>query len=87
MVDRGVLPGREEQAGLDHYQVRSYRAWHVHITLGMLAAAYLAVSRATAHNREGEKGDLQRSVRSGGQSRAAADVRRDKSRVPSRSAH
>src|SRR4051812_2933668 len=49
----------KNEAGLDHYQVRSYRAWHAHITLAMLAAAYLAVTRATAHDREAEKGDLQ----------------------------
>jgi SRSO17 transposase len=34
------------QAGLDHYQVRRYRAWYRHITLAMLAHAFLAV---TAH--------------------------------------
>jgi SRSO17 transposase len=45
----------KNEAGLDHYQVRSWRAWHAHITLAMLAAAYLAVTRA----REAEKGDLQ----------------------------
>ena len=49
----------KNEAGLDQYQVRSYRAWHAHITLAMLAAAYLAVTRATAHDREAEKGDLQ----------------------------
>jgi len=45
----------KNEAGLDHYQVRSWRAWHAHITLAMLAAAYLATTRA----REAEKGDLQ----------------------------
>jgi SRSO17 transposase len=34
------------EAGLDHYQVRRYRAWYRHITLAMLAHAFLAV---TAH--------------------------------------
>jgi SRSO17 transposase len=29
-------------AGLDHYQVRSWRAWYAHITLSMLALAWLA---------------------------------------------
>jgi SRSO17 transposase len=28
--------------GLDHYQVRTYRAWYAHITLSMLALAWLA---------------------------------------------
>jgi len=44
----------KNEAGLDHYQVRSWRAWHAHITLAMLAAAYLAATRA----QEAEKGDL-----------------------------
>ena len=48
----------KNEAGLDHYQVRSWRAWHAHITLAMLAAAYLAVTRA----QEAEKGDLQPSA-------------------------
>src|ERR687894_678332 len=34
------------ETGLDHYQVRRYDAWYRHITLSMLAAAFLAV---TAH--------------------------------------
>jgi SRSO17 transposase len=36
------------EAGLDHYQVRSWRAWYAHITLSMLALARLAASRAQA---------------------------------------
>ena len=35
-------------AGLDHYQVRSWRAWHAHITLSMMALAWLAAARAQA---------------------------------------
>lgn len=35
-------------AGLDHYQVRTYRAWYAHITLSMLALAWLSVTRLTA---------------------------------------
>ena len=38
----------KNEAGLDHYQVRSWRAWHAHITLSMLALAWLATSRAQA---------------------------------------
>jgi SRSO17 transposase len=48
----------KNEAGLDHYQVRSFRAWYAHITLAMLAAAYLATTRADEHGRE-EKGDLE----------------------------
>jgi SRSO17 transposase len=36
------------EAGLDHYQVRSWRAWHAHITLSMLSLAWLAASRTRA---------------------------------------
>jgi SRSO17 transposase len=32
------------EAGLDHYQVRKYRAWYRHATLAMLAHAFLAVT-------------------------------------------
>ena len=50
----------KNEAGLDHYQVRDYRAWYAHITLAMLAAAYLAATRTQASTAEpGEKGDLQ----------------------------
>jgi SRSO17 transposase len=38
----------KNEAGLDHYQVRSWRAWHAHITLSMLAHAWLAVTRSLA---------------------------------------
>ena len=36
----------KNEAGLDHCQVRRYRAWYRHATLSMLAHAFLAV---TAH--------------------------------------
>ena len=49
----------KNEAGLDHYQVRSWMAWYAHITLAMLAAAYLAATRATEHAHDHEKGDLQ----------------------------
>lgn len=34
------------ECGLDHYQVRLYRAWYRHITLSMAALAYLTAVRA-----------------------------------------
>lgn len=34
------------ECGLDHYQVRLYRAWYRHITLSMAALAYLTAIRA-----------------------------------------
>jgi SRSO17 transposase len=36
------------EAGLDHYQVRKYRAWYRHATLSMLAHAFLAVTARAA---------------------------------------
>lgn len=38
----------KNEAGLDHYQVRSWRAWYAHVTLSMLAHAWLAVARSLA---------------------------------------
>jgi SRSO17 transposase len=38
----------KNETGLDHYQVRTWRAWYAHITLSMLALAWLAASRAQA---------------------------------------
>ena len=43
---RTASPKPRARPGLDHYQVRRYRAWYRHITLSMLAHAFLAV---TAH--------------------------------------
>jgi SRSO17 transposase len=34
------------EVGLDHYEVRHYHGWYRHITLAMLALAYLAVVRS-----------------------------------------
>jgi SRSO17 transposase len=38
----------KNEAGLDHYQVRKYRAWYRHATLSMLAHAFLAVTARAA---------------------------------------
>ena len=40
------------EAGLDEYETRSWRGWYRHITLSLLAHAFLSVIRA----REAEKG-------------------------------
>jgi hypothetical protein len=37
----------KQQAGLDNYQVRKYDAWHRHITIAMLALAFLAAMAKT----------------------------------------
>lgn len=38
----------KNEVGLDQYQVRRYDAWYRHITLAMLAHAYLSVTAAIA---------------------------------------
>ncbi len=38
----------KNETGLDHYQVRRYRAWYRHVTLSMLAHAFLAVTARSA---------------------------------------
>ncbi len=34
----------KNETGLDHYQVRKWDAWYRHVTLSMLAHAFLAVA-------------------------------------------
>ena len=41
------------QTGLDQYQVRQYTGWYRHITLAMLAHAFLTVTRARAAAKKG----------------------------------
>ena len=48
-IESGFQAGKG-QTGLDHYQVRRYQAWYRHVTLAMVALAFLAVMRATAAN-------------------------------------
>ena len=38
----------KSQVGLDHYQVRHWTSWHRHITLAMLALAFLTSLAASA---------------------------------------
>jgi SRSO17 transposase len=44
-VEESIQCGKGE-VGLDHYEVRSWRGWYRHITLAMLASAFLTVVRA-----------------------------------------
>jgi len=44
------------EVGLDHYEVRSWHGWHRHVTLAMLAHAYLTVMRAQGNAHEAQKG-------------------------------
>jgi SRSO17 transposase len=54
----------KNETGLDHYQVRRYDAWYRHITLAMLAHAYLAVTAATAPKALAAASSASRSARS-----------------------
>jgi SRSO17 transposase len=40
--------GAKDQVGLDHYQVRRYDAWYRHVTLVLVAEAFLTAVRAQA---------------------------------------
>jgi SRSO17 transposase len=43
----------KNETGLDHYQVRAWTAWYRHVTLSMLAHAFLAVlARASRPGRQ-----------------------------------
>ena len=44
------------EVGLDHYEVRRWTSWYRHITLALLAHAFLTVTRAQALTAEPEKG-------------------------------
>ena len=46
----------KNETGLDHYQVRRYGAWYRHVTLSMLAHAFLAVAARPAWPAPAEKG-------------------------------
>jgi SRSO17 transposase len=50
----------KNETGLDHYQVRGYQSWYRHITLSMVAAAFLVITRDVA-----EKGALHPAARPG----------------------
>jgi len=54
----------KNETGLDQYQVRRYDAWCRHITLAMLAHAYLAVTAATAPKALAAASSRSRSARS-----------------------
>jgi hypothetical protein len=41
----------KNEAGLDHYQVRTWRAWYAHITLAMAAHAWLSRGQNPCHKR------------------------------------
>jgi len=47
----------KQEAGLDEYEVRSWHGWYRHITLSLLAHAFLAATRASAEQAGAQKGD------------------------------
>jgi SRSO17 transposase len=52
MVQVGIAQVGMAQVGLDEYEVRKWDGWHRHITLCLLAHAYLAVVRSVAEDEE-----------------------------------
>jgi len=45
------------EVGLDHYEVRRWPGWYRHITLALLAHAFLTVTRARATAAHSARGD------------------------------
>jgi SRSO17 transposase len=56
-IEAGLEEAKGE-VGLDQYEVRRWVGWYRHITLALLAHAYLVVTRANASLPYGEKGDV-----------------------------
>jgi SRSO17 transposase len=55
-VEEGFQQAKTE-VGLDHYEVRRWPGWYRHITLALLAHAFLVVTRTTATTGDHAKGD------------------------------
>jgi SRSO17 transposase len=55
-IEQGYKQAKSE-VGLDHYEVRRWSGWYRHITLALLAHAFMAVTRARASSPERVKGD------------------------------
>jgi SRSO17 transposase len=56
VVEEGFEQAKGE-VGLDHYEVRRWPGWYRHVTLALLAHAFLAVTRTRAANTDRTKGD------------------------------
>jgi SRSO17 transposase len=56
VIEDGFQQAKTE-VGLDHYEVRRWPGWYRHITLALLAHAFLVVTRTTAATGDGAKGD------------------------------
>ncbi len=55
IIEEGFEQAKGE-VGLDQYEVRKWDGWYRHITLCLLAHAFLEVTRAVAHAPDGERG-------------------------------
>jgi hypothetical protein len=55
-IEDGFQQAKTE-VGLDHYEVPRWPGWYRHITLALLAHAFLVVTRTTATTGEPAKGD------------------------------
>jgi SRSO17 transposase len=55
-VEEGFERAKGE-VGLDHYEVRRWPGWYRHVTLALLAHAFLVVTRAQASDGDRAKGD------------------------------
>jgi SRSO17 transposase len=54
-IEEAIAEAKGE-VGFDHYEVRSWRGWYRHITLALLAHAYLVVTRSLAAPEAGKGG-------------------------------
>jgi SRSO17 transposase len=54
-IEQGYKQAKGE-VGLDHYEVRRWSGWYRHVTLALLAHAFLVVTRAQASSPERVKG-------------------------------
>jgi SRSO17 transposase len=55
-IEEGFEQAKGE-VGLDHYEVRRWPGWYRHVTLALLAHAFLVVTRAQASSGDRAKGD------------------------------
>jgi SRSO17 transposase len=55
-IEEGFEQAKGE-VGLDHYEVRRWPGWYRHVTLALLAHAFLVVTRAQASSTDRAKGD------------------------------
>jgi SRSO17 transposase len=54
-IEEGFEAAKQE-VGLDDYEVRSWHGWYRHLTLSMLALAFLAVMRVKSNAEKGTAG-------------------------------